>query len=643
MSTNRANSGGVRNLRAMFENQNAPSSPEPRGHSPVGNATSNTEEIRPTSKVRVNFVSVKSTAFVGTAKGTSDGLSSPTANRGESLSISQEHGSELIEELKKTVSQEKKDRKRSLDVEEVVEERESSIPAPEIRDQAASGIMFNLGSIMKGSNFPEPGSPLEKKKAKTEEPVAKTEDTPATPVKEVEEKPASPSKDALSENPDKPVSPAEDKDASLRPLDPKDKAAVSGGEAKLSLAKSEEKQTEAPTETPAETPAETPTDAPAEAPAEASAEASKSTAEKTKALVTASQPKAKVNGTTSHTTASKTAAKSSHKLPAISTAKENTTKPSSSKSAAIPKSPALPKTPRTPTALSVTSPTKSPVSKLSLAQAKDQSKAPVAKATRSSLRSSTASVATNATTKPKAPFKPAAPAATKETAKETTKDTAKDATNTSPFGKPRPKSPTRPVRLPSHLTAPTASSAAKHEDGAAPQILTRRPSTIARERPAAPKPAAPARKLAGRLSLGPQPPKRPDSRQSVKGPDEGFLARMMRPTASSASKTQDKVNSPPRRTASIRSKAGQGESIVAKGKRKVGESVTKAKEKVTANGTDEGNHYEDESGPAEPATEGAATGANEEGDAAHESTPAGTTAGTGELTQTPNFEGETIR
>jgi hypothetical protein len=71
--------------------------------------------------------------------------------------------------------------------------------------------------------------------------------------------------------------------------------------------------------------------------------------------------------------------------------------------------------------------------------------------------------------------------------------------------------------------------------------------------------------------------------------------------------------------------------------------VTKAKEKVTANGTGEGSHHEEESGPAEPATEGAATGANEEGNAAHETTPAGTTAGTGELTQTPNFEGETIR
>jgi len=152
----------------MFENQNAPSSPEPRGRSPVGNATSNTEEIRPTSKVRASFVSVKPTAFVGTAKGTSDGLNSPTANRRESFSISQEHGSELIEELKKTVSQDKKDRKKSLDAEEavpeqVVEEGKSSIPAPGIRDQAASDTTANLGIIMKGSGFPEPCSPLENK------------------------------------------------------------------------------------------------------------------------------------------------------------------------------------------------------------------------------------------------------------------------------------------------------------------------------------------------------------------------------------------------------------------------------------------------------------------------------------------------
>ncbi|OCL01368.1 hypothetical protein AOQ84DRAFT_357909 [Glonium stellatum] len=642
MSANRASSGGVRNLRAMFENQKAPSSPEPRGRSPVDSAT-NTQENRPTSKVRASFVPVEPTAFVGTTKGTSDGLNSPTANRRESFSISQEHGADLIEELKKTVTQEKKDRKKSLDVEEAVpeqavEERESSIAAPEIRNQETSDTMVNLGSIMKGSAFPEPGSPLEKK-AKVEEPVAKPEDTPATPVKEVEEKPASPPKDAPSETPDKPVSSVEDTEASSNTSNPKDEAVVPGGEelpppveALPSPAKNEEKQTEAS----------------AKVPAEAPAKASKSTTEKSKASATASQPKAKVNGTTSHAPASKTAAKpSSHKPPAISTAKENTTKPSSSKSAAIPKSPALPKTPRTPTAPSVTSPNKSPVSKLSLGQAKDQPKAPAAKANKSSLKPSTASVATSATTKPKAQPKPAAPATTKETAKETTKDTAKDTSkdtaNTSPFRKPRPKSPTRPVRLPSHLTAPTASFAAKREDVVTPQPLVRRPSTAARERPPVPKPTAPTRKPAGRPSLGPQPPKRPESRQSVKGPDESFLARMTRPTASSASKTHEKVNSPPRRTASLRSKTGPGESAVAKGKRKVGEAITKAKEKISSNGTSEGSHHEEESGPGEPVAESSITTASEEGgEVAHEPVPV-ETAETGELVQTPNFEGETIR
>jgi hypothetical protein len=77
--------------------------------------------------------------------------------------------------------------------------------------------------------------------------------------------------------------------------------------------------------------------------------------------------------------------------------------------------------------------------------------------------------------------------------------------------KSRPKSPTKPQRLPSSLTASTASSAAK---------------TV---------------------------PDRPVSRSSSKprpSTDNDFLTRMMRPTASSASKTHDKPvpKTPPRKT-----------------------------------------------------------------------------------------------
>ncbi|KAH8682658.1 hypothetical protein BX600DRAFT_48223 [Xylariales sp. PMI_506] len=135
------------------------------------------------------------------------------------------------------------------------------------------------------------------------------------------------------------------------------------------------------------------------------------------------------------------------------------------------------------------------------------------------------------------------------------------------FVKPKPKSPTRPVNLPASLTRPTASSASKtggagappprqsvpHASGnlavphrpasrasisgpgAATKTLKRQSSTINRPRP----------------SLGP-PPKQvakdhPVARKDA-SVDEGFLARMMRPTQSSASKTSDKGPvTPPRK------------------------------------------------------------------------------------------------
>lgn len=141
------------------------------------------------------------------------------------------------------------------------------------------------------------------------------------------------------------------------------------------------------------------------------------------------------------------------------------------------------------------------------------------------------------------------------------------------FVKPKPKSPTRPVKLPPSLTTHTAASGSKinvtrqtlsrasgnaqaadtqaraasrtssSTTGTAPnkpavtKTLKRQSSTIGRPRP----------------SLGP-PPKQsakdhPPTRRE-KEIDEGFLARMMRPTQASASKTTEKVQiTPPRRVA----------------------------------------------------------------------------------------------
>ncbi|TRX95111.1 hypothetical protein FHL15_004196 [Xylaria flabelliformis] len=145
------------------------------------------------------------------------------------------------------------------------------------------------------------------------------------------------------------------------------------------------------------------------------------------------------------------------------------------------------------------------------------------------------------------------------------------------FVKPKPKSPTRPVKLPSSLTTHTASSAQKTGAGnAAPaprrslsrasgnaqhlsvnptlhrspshnsistvgtttaKTLKHKPSSlnVGRSRPSLGLPPKPAVKE--------QPAPKKEAQV-----DEGFLARMMRPTASSAKKTSDKAPvTPPRK------------------------------------------------------------------------------------------------
>lgn len=120
----------------------------------------------------------------------------------------------------------------------------------------------------------------------------------------------------------------------------------------------------------------------------------------------------------------------------------------------------------------------------------------------------------------------------------------------SPITKPQPKSPTRLVRLPAAATATTASSAAKV--GEAPPSrspsrssvsTSRKPAVLGRDRAA---PPSIARKPTSRTSLPAasnesQKPKARVSTASAKAPEGSFLARMMRPTQSSASKTHEKV------------------------------------------------------------------------------------------------------
>ncbi|KAK6722779.1 hypothetical protein SNK04_001632 [Fusarium graminearum] len=180
-----------------------------------------------------------------------------------------------------------------------------------------------------------------------------------------------------------------------------------------------------------------------------------------------------------------------------------------------------------------------------------------------------------AETKPTAKTAPAAKkehrqaSATSSTATRPTTTTAskkpqplKPTTSDTGFVKPKPKSPTKPVHLPASLMAPTAASGAKTGRQAqasassqnlnvparpgsrasatgtsvsAGKTVKRQPSNVGRPRP----------------SLGP-PPKKPSEPIHAKKEapvDESFLARMMRPTQASSSKTAEKVpTTPPKKT-----------------------------------------------------------------------------------------------
>lgn len=141
---------------------------------------------------------------------------------------------------------------------------------------------------------------------------------------------------------------------------------------------------------------------------------------------------------------------------------------------------------------------------------------------------------------------------------------SKELSATSPTnvpGMPGTKSPTKPVRLPASATAPTQASSARLGPGSASSgrtsttasTLTRKPSSLksagtGQTRTSAS--AAGVRRQSSRPSLPVQTAhERPSSRASDVGStrplNEGFLARMMRPTESSRSKTHDKPDAKP--------------------------------------------------------------------------------------------------
>ena len=129
----------------------------------------------------------------------------------------------------------------------------------------------------------------------------------------------------------------------------------------------------------------------------------------------------------------------------------------------------------------------------------------------------------------------------------------KEAVNSPTKSTTTPKSPTRPSKLPSAATATTATTAAKRDSQAPAQQPAKKSAPRAslpasQSRATGATAASALHKKSSRASLAPNGHDRPKSRVSLNKPDDGFLARMMRPTQSSQQKTHEKalVESPPR-------------------------------------------------------------------------------------------------
>ncbi|KAI4254841.1 MAG: hypothetical protein LQ352_002862 [Teloschistes flavicans] len=167
--------------------------------------------------------------------------------------------------------------------------------------------------------------------------------------------------------------------------------------------------------------------------------------------------------------------------------------------------------------------------------------------------------------------------------------------------KPKPRSPTRPVRLPSSATAPTAASAARTgaesqnttSDLSKPSISNKLTGSKGPSKPVqvnAPHPRARAPRSslpASTIESKPKPKPR-TSIASMKPAGSDFLARMMRPTQSSASKAHDKATeqqTPPKKRLSSRPKTLSDESNKETGNKPVTDEH--AQENVESNGEEE--------------------------------------------------------
>ena len=568
---------GVASLRARFEqSQESSTSPPSRGRSPAaGSVTS--DNSRPISKVRISFVSVEGSGRMG------DEMRSKEVNESEVSAGENGEGS------KTATNDNAKDK-------------------PHVNGHTTLGPAHAATPVTRGRQ----------ESSKTMNGSAATSTTPAAT-------------DGSSDvNPDKPISAAQGDTPGMLPADPKDEAAVSGGGALAadteglgSILKGSPFEQDGGRKDDSQESLKPKVSATHSQPPKSSTQSpqlglANGKVKDSPASKPATQPKSKASGLTAsaknnHGPTSAASGASSFldkdtKAAAGSAVEEKKSAglpvlPSNTESNEDSKNPVEPQTPTGTASFSKQSVTSkaSPKPPKSMEAKKETTKDAKRPAGKPAAASKQVPVA-------------AAPVKTKPTPSASTTKSVKRPSPTSPktaFTKPRPKSPTRPTKLPAAATAPTAASAAKL-DGTSANDKRSTNNLPTRDRissnPAKSKPTRTS------LPIGSRPiekAKAPRPRQSIassKASEGSFLDRMMRPTQSSSQKAHEKPEpkTPPRKQQVSRSKR------VSEGSNKSKADQVEAKAEPENQPENEPGNKPDEaasrsiSGPNEaPSTEGA--------------------------------------
>lgn len=482
----------VNNLRAIFEPSSNSASPSSRDRSPAGQEGVKGSESRPLSKVRTSFIAVDRIGPMAPAVGskkTSDEENNKSAQTG---------GDEPPSVINGTVD------------ESLSSHGEKTVPQPTPKDDAEK---IDEGKEPDHTKSAE-GSSLE---------------NPPTPSKSANANKAGSNAEAVSDklNSADGSNPAESVENSSHADQPQDLGEILKG---------------APFENEVQESSEAGAQATGDPKSEPSPPKQKASP---KASLPNGQPKKRLGPKTS----SPKTQPGSSRPPAIDTKREGSTEPGKSSASSPTNVKKSPRTPGSPDEASrqplvnAASPRQSIPAKASNNAGKEIRKAPIPKQPQ-------------AATGAKAPT---VPASKSRTGNPPTSNPVKKSGTSSPTPKIRPKSPTRPVRLPAGATAATASSAAKTGEapaagslsraGAAPVPKTSGPSRAqpsGTSRDGVTNTSSSLRKASSRLSLSAtsnptQKAKARTSTASTKAPEGSFLARMMRPTQSSASKVHEKI------------------------------------------------------------------------------------------------------